>query len=322
MRDLWMGTLIALGLGGAPAHGDDYPARTVRIVVPYAPGGVTDTSARAISDRLALRLGQQVVVENRPGANGNIGTEAVAHATPDGYTLLLGFDGTLVVNPNLYPHMPFDSLKDFAPVTKLGDAVMILCANPSLRAKDFAELLALSKARPGTLSYGSSGTGSTPHVTGELLKLRTGLDMVHIPYKGGGPAVADVVGGQLPLVFTAIASSQQYIKSGRLRGIAISAEHRSAALPDVPTFIESGVPGFAPNSWVAILVPARTPQPIVDRLHRDLVAVLQEKEVRERYAVLGIEPVGNSPEEFAAQMRADLARWGEVVKQASIKLTD
>ena len=301
---------------------DDYPSRAVRIIVPFAPGGVTDTSARAITDRLAARLGQQVIVENRPGASGNIGTAAVAHAPADGYTLLLAFDGTMVINPHLYPGIPFDTLRDFAYVSKMGDAAIILCANPGVPAKNFAELLALSKAKPGTLSYGTSGTGSTPHVAGELLKQRTGLDMVHVPYKGGGPAVADVVGGQLPLVFTAIASSQQYIKSGRLRGIATAGGHRTAALPDVPTFIESGVEGFETDSWVGIAVPARTPSTIIERLHRDIAAVMRESEVRERYAVLGIEPVGNRPEEFTEQIRTDLSRWGEVVRKAGIRIAD
>ncbi len=302
------------------ASAQDYPNRSVRLVVPFAPGGVTDTSARAVADRLALRLGQQVVIENRPGANGNIGSEQVAHAVPDGYTLLLGFDGTLVINPHVYPHIPFDTLRDFAPITKLGDATLILITATHVPARNFRELVALSKAQPGTLSYGTSGTGSTPHAAGELLKQQSGLDMVHIPYKGGGQAIGDLAGGQLPLVFTAIATAQQFVKNGRARAIAIASATRSGSLPDVPTLMESGVAGFEATSWVGLLAPPRTPRTIIDRLQRETALVLAEPEVRARYATLGIEPVGNSPEQFAEQMRADLARWAGVVKQAGIRL--
>ena len=311
-----------LGTVGTAHAADDYPNRTIRIIVPFVPGGVTDTSARAVSDKLSARLGQQVAIDNRPGSNGNIGTELVARSPADGYTLLLGFDGTLVINPHVYARVPFDTLRDFAPVTKLGDAALILVAHPGVPARTFAELVALSKARPGTLSYGTSGTGSTPHVAGELLKLRTGIDMLHIPYKGGGQAMADAVGGQLPLVFTAIATAQQYVRNGRVRGIAVANASRSPSLPEVPTFIESGVAGFETYSWTGILAPARTPRPIIERLQREVALVLQDPEVRERYAVLGIEPVGNSPDRFTEQIRADLARWAGVVKQAGIRLEE
>ena len=311
----------ALALGALPpAAAQEWPVRPVRIVVPFSPGGVADNSARVIADRLGARLGQQVIVENRAGASGNIGSEAVAKAAPDGYTLLLGFDGTMVINPHVFARLPFDTLRDFQPVTKLGDATLILVAHPSLPAGTVAELIAYSKTQPGGVPYGTSGTGGTPHLAGELLVQRSGAKLVHVPYKGGGQAIGDVVGGQIPLVYTAIATAQQYVKSGRLKAIAVSSAKRASALPDVPTFVEGGQAGFVVDSWVGILAPARTPRPIVDRLQKEIAAVLAEPEVKARYEVLGIEPVGNTPDQFAAQIKADLARWEQVVKQAGIKV--
>ena len=302
------------------ALAQDWPARPVRIIVPFSPGGIADNSARTIADRLAARLGQPVLVENRPGASGNIGTEQVAKGAPDGYLLLLGYDGTIVVNPHVYAKIGFDVLRDFAPVTKLGDAGVIVVSHPSLPVKDLKELIALGKSKPGSLSYGSAGTGSSAHLACEMLSQRTGAGLVHVPYKGGGQAIADAVGGQIPLVCTAVAGAQQFMKSGRLRGLGLSSAKRAAGAPDVPTFIESGLPGFVVDSWVGILAPAKTPRPIVDRLHAEIAALLQTPEVRERFGILGIDPVGNSPDEFAAQIRADLARWGPVVRQANIRI--
>ncbi len=309
-----------LTLISAQAHSQDYPAKPIRIVVPFSPGGVADNSARVVADSLGARLGQQILVENRPGASGNIGTQAVAQASPDGYTLLLGFDGTMVINPHVFPNIPFDTLKDFAPVTKLGDATLILVAHPSVPARNLAEFIAHARARSGSFAYGTSGTGGTPHLAGELLKLRTGIALEHVPYKGGGQAITDVVGGQIPLVFTAIATAQQYVRAGRLVGLGVPGARRSAALPDVPTFAESGLPGFDVSSWTGIFAPAGTPRPVIDKLQRELAAVLRTAFVRERYAVLGIEPVGNSPQEFGDQVRADLARWEKVVRAANVRL--
>ncbi len=307
-------------LATAPAYPQDYPAKPIRIVVPFSPGGVADNSARVVADPLGARLGQQVLVENRPGASGNIGAQAVAQAAPDGYTLLLGFDGTMVINPHVFPKIPFDTLKDFAPVTKLGDATLILVAHPSVPARNLAEFIAHARARPDPFAYGTSGTGGTPHLAGELLKLRTGIALEHVPYKGGGQAITDVVGGQIPLVFTAIATAQQYVRAGRLVALGVPGATRSAALPDVPTFVESGLPGFDVSSWTGIFAPASTPRPVIDKLQRELAAVLRTAFVRERYAVLGIEPVGNSPQEFGDQVRADLARWEKVVRAANVRL--
>jgi tripartite-type tricarboxylate transporter receptor subunit TctC len=319
-------TLSAIGLLAAwlllagAALAQNWPEKPVHIVVPFSPGGIADTSARTIAERLGARLGQPVLIESKPGAAGNIGTEMVAKSAPDGYTLLLGYDGTIVVNPHVYAKIGFDVLRDFAPVTKLGDAGVIVVAHPSLPVKDLRELIALGKAKPGTLSYGSAGTGSSAHLACEMLSQRTGAGLVHVPYKGGGQAIADAVGGQIPLACTAVAGANQFMRTGRLKGLGLSSAKRAAGAPDVPTFIESGLPGFVVDSWVGILAPARTPRAIVDRLYAEITALLQTPEVRERFAVLGIEPVGNSPEEFGAQIRADLERWGPVVRQANIRI--
>ena len=310
--------LAILAVFAFAAHAQDYPNKPIRIIVPFAPGGVADNSARVVAEPLGQRLGQQVIVENRPGASGNIGTQQVAQAPADGYTLLLGFDGTMVINPFVFPNIPFDTLKDFAAVTKLGDATLLLAAHPSLPAKTLREMIELAKKKP--LPYGTSGTGGTPHLAGELLKQRTGAQLEHIPYKGGGPAVADALGGQIPLVFTAVASAQQYVRANRLVALGVPGAKRSSALPDVPTFEESGIAPFDVSSWVGILAPAKTPRPVIDRLHKELVAVLQSPFVKERYAVLGIEPVGNSPAQFGEEIKADLARWADVVKAANVKV--
>jgi len=301
------------------AQAQDYPGKPVRLIVPFGTGGATDSSARAVADKLSRRLGQPVVIENRAGAGGDIGTMHVAQSNPDGYTLLLALDATIVVNPFTHARIPFDTLKDFATVTKLGDVALMLAAHPALPARNLAELLAYSSANPGKLSYSTGGTGSTTHVAGELLKQRTGLDMTHIPYKSGGLAVMDAVGGQVQLSYTAVAGASAQVKAGRLNGIGVSTARRVGFLPEVPTFIEQGLAGFEAVSWVGILVPAKTPNAVIERLHGDITAVLKEPDLRERFAALGIEPVGNTPGEFAAQIRADLARWKDVVERGRIK---
>ena len=315
MRLLLAATLVLL-CGFATAQ--DWPSKPVRIIVPFAPGGVADNSARVVAEPLGQRLGQQVIVENRPGASGNIGSSAVAQSAPDGYTLLLGFDGTMVINPHVFPKTGFDTLKDFAAVTKLGDATLILVAHPSTGLHSLKDLLSSGKTK--RYPYGTSGTGGTPHLAGELLKQQTGIQLEHVPYKGGGPALADAVGGQIPLVFTAIAGAQQYVKSGRLVALGVPGAQRSAALPDVPTFQEAGLRGFDVSSWTGIFAPAGTPRAVVERLHNEISSVLKTNFVKERYATLGIEPVGNTPAEFAAQVRADYARWEKVVKAANVRV--
>src|SRR5262245_18344021 len=262
---------VCAALVAFSVHAQDWPSRPIRIVVPFAPGGVADNSARVVAEPLAQRLGQQVVVEDRPGASGNTGTQQTAQAAPDGYTLLLGFDGTMVINPHVFPKTGFDTLKDFTPVTKLGDATLILVAHPSLPAKTLQEMIQLAKTRP--LPYGTSDSGGTPHRAGELLKQRTGAALEHVPYQGGGPAPTDAVGGQIPLVFTAIAGAQQYVRTNRLVSLGVPGAKRSSALPEVPTFQESGLAGFDVSSWTGIFAPAGTPRPIVERLQKELAAV-------------------------------------------------
>jgi len=272
-----------------------------------------------VAEALSRRLGQAIVVENKAGASGNIGTQGVALAPADGYTLLLGFDGTLVINPHVFPNFPIDVQKDLAPVGKIGDATLIVVANPAFPAKTLGELIAYSKKQPGGVSYGSSGVGGTPHIVGELLKLRTGANLTHVPYKGGGPAMADALGGNIPLVFTAVAGAMTYVKAGRLVPIAVSSAQRTPSLPDVPTFIEAGIPDFDASSWVAILAPAGTPRPVIEKLNRDLNAVLTDPAIVEKLATLGIVATPGSPQQLADQIRGDLAKYGQVVKAAGIK---
>lgn len=309
----------ALALGGGATHAQDYPSKPIRLVVPFTPSGVTDTGARVVAERLGARLGQQVVVDNRPGASGNIGTQAVAGAAPDGHTLVLGFDGTLVINPHVFAKVPFDTLRDFVPISKIGDTALVIVTHPSVPAKTLPELIAYSKSLAGGLSYGSSGTGGTPHIAAEMLKVKTGAKFVHVPYKGGGQALADVVGGQLPMLYTAVAGALPFIERGQVRAIAISSDQRLASLPDVPTVAET-VPGFEVSSWIGLLAPAKTPKPIVERIQRELHAVVNEPAVRERLAKLGISAVGSTPAEFTQQIQADLKKYAQVVKEAGIKI--
>ena len=313
-----VGASLALSAGTASAQAV-YPSKPIRLVVPFATGGVTDTSGRLIAEHLSKRLGQQVIVDNKPGASGNIGTQMVAAAEPDGYTLLLGFDGTLVINPHVFPKVGFDTLKDFAPIGKIGDAILILVSHPGVPAKTLKEVIALSKSQSGGLSYGTSGTGGTPHIAGELLKQRTGANLTHIPYKGGGQAMTDLLGGTIPLVYTAVAGAIQHVKSGKLHAVAVSSAQRAPSLPDVPTFIESGVADFDINSWVGLLAPAKTPRAIVDKLNTELNAVLNDPLVRERLNTLGITASPGGPERFGRDMARDLSRYGQVVKVANIK---
>jgi len=297
----------------------EYPDKPIRLIVPFAPGGVTDTSGRLIAEALGKRLGQPLVVENKAGASGNIGTQQAAIAPPDGYTLLLGFDGTLVINPHVFANFPIDVMTDLAPVGMIGDADLILVAHPSFPAKNAQDLIAYSKKQPGGVPYGTSGVGGTPHIAGELLKQRTGANLTHVPYKGGGPAMTDALGGNIPLVYTAVAGAVQHVKQGRLVAIAVSSARRTPSLPDVPTFIESGVPDFEATSWVALLAPAKTPRAVIDKINRELDAALADPAVVEKLATLGIVPAPGSPANLTERMRADLAKYGKVVKDANIR---
>ncbi|WP_332827719.1 Bug family tripartite tricarboxylate transporter substrate binding protein [Ramlibacter sp.] len=324
-RHRWLatGALAAAGLalGASPATAQDaWPAKPIRLVVPFTPGGVTDTSARVVAEFLSRRLGQQVIVDNKPGASGNIGMALVKDAPADGYTLVLGFDGTMVINPHVFAKLPFDTLKDFTPIGKIGNATLILVANPNAPVKKMADLVAVSKATQGGLSFGTSGTGGTPHIAGELLKMRTGANLTHVPYKGGGQALTDVVGGSIPLVYTAVAGAHGFVKNGKLTALAVSSAKRSSALPDVPTFAEAGIADFVVDSWVGLLAPAGLPPAIATRLTTELNAVLNDAEAREKLRVLGIEATPGSAAQFRDEMARDLARYGPVVKAAGIKI--
>jgi tripartite-type tricarboxylate transporter receptor subunit TctC len=314
LRAVWAATFVV----AASVHAE-YPDKPIRLVVPFAPGGVTDTSGRVVAEALSKRLGQPITVENKAGASGNIGTQSVAASPPDGYTLVLGFDGTLVINPHVFANFPIDVQKDLSPVGKIGDATLIIVAHPSFPAKTLGELISYSKRQPGGVSYGTSGVGGTPHIAGELLRQRTGANLVHVPYKGGGQAMTDALGGNILVVYTAVAGAMQHVKAGRLVPIAVSSANRTPALPDVPTFVEAGVPDFESTSWVAILAPAGTPRAVVEKLNRELNAVLTDPAIVEKLATLGIVATPGSPQQLADQIRTDLAKYGQVVKAAGIK---
>ncbi len=320
---MWTASLCLGATAGlhTTAHAQDaWPSKPLRLIVPFTPGGVTDTSGRLIAESLGKRLGQQVVVDNKPGASGNIGTALAKGSAPDGYTLVLGFDGTMVINPHVFSKLPFDPVKDFAPIGKIGDATLILVANPNVPAKSLLDVVNLSKSTAGGLSFGTSGTGGTPHIAGELLKMRTGANLTHIPYKGGGQAMTDVLGGTIPLVYTAVAGAHGHVKAGKLKAIAVSSAQRTSSLPDVPTFAESGVPDFVVNSWVGLFAPTGTPAAIVTRLNTELNAVLNDATVREKLRAMGIEPSPGSADQYRDEVKRDLDRYGAVVKAAGISV--
>lgn len=310
---------VLMGAGMGAAHAADYPTKPIRLIVPFAPGGVTDTGARVVADKLGARLGQQVIVDNRPGASGNIGTQMAATAEPDGYTLVVGFDGTLVINPHVFAKVPFDTLKDLAPISKIGDAALVIVTHPAVPAKNLEQLIQYSQKSQSGVSYGSAGTGSTPHLAGELLRLRAGGNFVHIPYKGGGQALSDVVGGTLPMLYTAVAGAYPFIKSGQVNAIAVSTAQRLASLPDTPTVQESGVADFVVNSWIGILAPAKTPAAVVDRLQKEIHAVVHSPDVKERLASLGIVASGSTPGAFRQEIEQDLKKYAQIVKTAKIQ---
>jgi len=296
-----------------------YPNRPIRLIIPFTQGGVTDTSGRFIAEQLSLKLGQQVISDNKPGASGNIGSQMVATAEPDGYTLLLGYAGTLSINPSLFEKIPFDSAKDFAPIGKIGDAILILVANNDFQGKTLADVIAISKKDPNGLSYGTSGSGGTPHIAGELFKQKTGANLVHIPYKGGGQALLDLLGGNIPLVYTAVAGANQYVATGRIKAIAVSSAKRSPSMPDVPTFIEGGVKDFVIDDWVGLLAPAKTPKPIINKLNQALNEILNSPEGRAKLLSMGIFASPGAPEKFSEQIKADIIRFAPIVKAAQIK---
>jgi len=310
--------IFALCLAGA-AHAQ-YPVKPIRIIVAYTPAGTTDILARAIGQKFTETWKQPVIVENRPGANGNIGTEAAAKAPADGYTLLMGTAGTHSVNPGLYPKLPYDPVKDFAPVSLTAIVPNILVVHNSLPAKNVQELIAYAKKNPGKLSFGSPGIGSTGHLSTELFKSLAGIDMVHVAYKGSAPTLQDLMGGQVQVVIDNIPPYLPHVKAGKIRALAVTPGRRSPAIPDLPTMAEAGVKGYEASTWFALFAPADTPQEIVDKLSEETRRILALPDVREKLLSLGAQPSGSTPQELARFVESEIAKWGRVIRSANVTL--
>ena len=300
------------------AQAQTYPDKPIKFVVPYPPGGGTDVIARIVQPRLQALLGQSIVIDNKGGAGGSIGTDIVAKSAPDGYTVLFTLNSH-TVNPAIYAKLPFDTQKDFEPVGMVASLPQLLAVNPQFAANSVADLVAQAKAKPGSLAYASVGIGSPGHLAGELFNLRAGVQTVHVPYRGGGPAVTDVMGGQVPLLWVSIPAAAQHVKSGKLKALAVSTKKRSAAFPDVPTMQEAGVADFEVDSWYAMFVPAKTPKAVIDKLNAALNALLKEPEIREKLLAQGSEGVGGTPEALAQAVAAELPKWAKLAKDANIK---
>ncbi len=301
-----------------PAQAQLYPVKSIRLVIPYAPGGPVDIVGRITGQKLSDALGQQVVVDNRAGGGGNIAVEIVAKSVPDGYTLLMGANGTNAINPSLYLKLAVDPAKDLAPIGMVASSPMILVAHPSVLANSSKDLVALAKAKPGTINFASSGSGSTAHLSSELFKSMTGIDIVHVPYKGAGPALTDLVGGQVQIMFTGVSSTLPYVKSGRLKALGVSSDKRLALLPQVPA-VNEDIPGYEVSTWYGVFAPARTPPPVIDKLNRTLAAIFVTPDARERLAALGADPVTLSPAQFAAAVRQEVVKWAKVIKDSGAR---
>jgi tripartite-type tricarboxylate transporter receptor subunit TctC len=320
MKTRLVGLVLALGFctpGIAAAQA--YPAKPVRMIVTFAAGGGADFVARAVAPKLSESLGQPVLVENRPGANGALGADLVVKAAPDGYTLLLGAAGTMVVAPHLGANMPFDPMKDLAPAALVAISPFVVTLHPSLQANSVRDLIALAKASPGKINYGTSGTGGSPQLATELFKSMTGVNMVHVPYKGLAPALTDLIGGQIQVVFADVGLVKGHIAGGKLKGLAVTSAARTSAMPDLPTVAEAGVPGYAAGTWYGILAPAGTPADIVSRVSAETRKALALADVKAAFVAQGMEPAGDTPEQFAGFMREEFAKWGKVIREAGIK---
>jgi tripartite-type tricarboxylate transporter receptor subunit TctC len=314
-----LGTVILQALS-LPLHAQtQYPSRPVRMVVPFAPGGPVDTIARAIGPKFTEALGQQMVIENRPGAGSIIGTEAVVKAPPDGHTLLVT-SSSIAINPTIYQKMPYDARRDLAPITQLATSALIVVVHPSVPVRSVKELIAFAKARKGDLIYASSGTGSAPHLAVELFKSMTGTQMVHVPYKGAAPATIDLLAGHVALMFNNLISAVPNVQAGRLRALAVTGPSRTVALPDLPTVAEAGVPGYEASTWYAMFAPAGTPTPIIVRLHKEIVAIVRSPEMRRQLAAVGIEPVGGTPDQLALYLRSETEKWSKVAQTSGARV--
>jgi tripartite-type tricarboxylate transporter receptor subunit TctC len=312
--------VLLMFVSGA-SHAQDtkaYPNRPVHIIVPFAAGGPTDVFARLVAEKLSQSLGQQFYVEDQPGAGGNIGMGRAVRAAPDGYTILF-VSTSFIVNPSLYPQIPYDPFKDFAPVTMAAFAPNVLVVNPTLPAKDVKELVAFLKANPGKYSYASAGVGTTPHLSGELFKLREGVDLAHVPFNGSGPAITSVLGAHTPIGFTVLTPAVQHVKSGTLRALAVTTPRRSPALPEIPTLAEAGLPDQEADTMQGVLVPAGTPKPIIELLQREIVKAMATPDASEKMATLGFEAVGSTSDEFAVRIKTEIPKWQKVIETAGIK---
>jgi tripartite-type tricarboxylate transporter receptor subunit TctC len=321
IRRLTAVLLVALAAGAADqAQAQSYPSRPLRILIPFPPGGAPDVLARLVGDKLAASLGQRVVAENKPGAGGNIASEAAAQAAPDGYTIYLAAHPPFTLNPLLYAKAPYDAVKDFEPIALLGSQWFIVTVNPALPARTIQDLVTYIKARPGQLSYASSGAGSPQHLGMELIKLRLGLDMVHVPYRGATASLPDLLSGQIPLAFTSLAIARQHFDAGKLIPVAVTSRARAAQMPAIPTVAETFIPGYEVTAWFGIFAPARTPKEIVTRLNRDIVALMRLPDVQQRMVAMGLDTKTSTPEELGAIVRNEVATWGPVVKDAKLKV--
>ncbi len=317
-RSIHLAIVLLATAAFANTVAQDYPSKPVRIIVPFAPGGGTDLSARIIAQKLSESLGANFVVENRPGAAGIVGTETVAKSKPDGYTMLV-VSSSHAMNPAMYEKMPYDTARDFAPISLLMSGPTLVVAHPSLPAKNARELIALAKARPGTLTFASAGHGTPPHMAGELFKALAKIDILHIPYKGNGPAYTDLMAGQVSLMFPNIATSLPYAKSGRMRAIGVGSKQRSAIAPEIPTIHESGLPGYEMSSWFGLLAPAGTPPTVASRLQQEITRIFKQADVRDKLLAQGVEPVGSTPQEFTVFLAAETTQWAKIIKSSGLK---
>lgn len=311
--------VIFLSLTNSVLAQDNYPNKPIRFVVPFVAGGPTDIQGRMLGEKLGHRMGQQVVVDNRGGAGGNIGMEITAKAPPDGYTLVIATVGTWAVNPHLYKNMPFDVLKDFAPILQVSTSPGVLVVHPSVKANNVKELIALAREQPGKLNYGSSGVGGFGHICGELFTAMTKTKMTHIPYKSSAPSLTDVISGQIQVLFNNMISTVPHLKGNRLRGLATTGAKRSPALADLPTIAEAGLTGYENSSWSAVSAPAGTPKPVIARLHKEFSDILKLPDIQARHSEVGAQIVGGSPEQFHAYLKAEVAKFGKLVKEAGIQ---
>lgn len=320
MRDcrLKLTSMIVLAMAAAAVSAQDYPSRPIRFVVANSPGGGLDITARTVSPRLSSALGQQIVIDNRPGAAGSLAAEITAKSAPDGYTLLMGAIGNLAVNVSLYKGLDYDPLKDLAPITFAVSGSNVLVVNLTVPAKTVQELIAVARAQPGKLTYGSSGSGNAGHLAGELFKSMAKVDMVHVPYKGGAPAMIDLIAGQIQLIFSSPPTAVPQVKAGKIRALAVTTAKRSAILPELPTIAESGLPGFEADNWYGIVAAARTPRAIIGRLNAEFVRILSKPEVREVLLRQGLEVAPGTPEAFGAYMKSEYVKWARVIADAGL----